>query len=102
MAPCPGAPNMLERPEGPVEISVISGVYIARRSRASYTYEASWWRKQGEVHWKADVFRDHVVAGSPSGTVTPAASTLEDLEASVRQSIEQFIDAGEEQAEHNH
>ena len=92
---------MLERPDGPVEISVISGVYIALRSGASYTYEASWWRKQGEVHWKADVFRNHVVAGSPSGTVISTGPTLEDLEAGVRQSIEVFIDAGEEEAGNN-
>ncbi len=92
---------MLERTEGPVEISVISGVYIARRSGAGYTYEASWWLRQGEVHWKADVFRDHVVVGSPSGTVTTLALTLEDVEAGVRQSIEAFIDAGEEEAARN-
>ena len=73
-----------------MEISTVNG-----RLR-NYRYEGLWWRADGEVHWKAEVFLDDDVAANPKGSLRPATPGNEDEE--VRQSIEAFIETADETA----
>jgi hypothetical protein len=71
-----------------MEISMLNGSF------RDYRYEAMWWRSDGELHWRAEVFQADRLCAAPRGSIQPGNRGNE--EANVRASVETFIETSEQ------